>query len=95
MADLRTMIDAGEVRAVRRAISRMVKRMDVEGARVPGRKRPEPRLYFRTDFPGLLMLAAEKSGRVVAGACFVAMHSALAAVLVRRWALPGVGRRPR
>jgi len=30
---------------------------------------------------------------VVAGACFVAMHNALAAVLVRRWTLPRTGRR--
>ena len=30
---------------------------------------------------------------VVAGACYVAMHNALAAVLVRRWRLPLNGRR--
>jgi CRP/FNR family cyclic AMP-dependent transcriptional regulator len=32
---------------------------------------------------------------MVAGACFVAMHNALAAALVRRWTLPRMGRRGR
>jgi len=31
--------------------------------------------------------------RLVAGACFAAMHNAVAAVLVRRWRLPGQQRR--
>jgi hypothetical protein len=33
--------------------------------------------------------------RLVAGACFVAIHNALGALLERRWALPKNGRRPR
>jgi len=32
--------------------------------------------------------------RLVAGACYVAMHNALEGVLVRRWQLPRQGRRP-
>ena len=32
---------------------------------------------------------------LVAGACFVAIHNALGALLVRRWSLPKNGRRPR
>ena len=32
---------------------------------------------------------------MVAGACFIAMHNALGAMLVRRWALPRQGRRPK
>ena len=32
---------------------------------------------------------------LVAGACYTAVHNALASVLVRRWRLPGRGRRTR
>jgi hypothetical protein len=32
---------------------------------------------------------------LVAGACFVAIHNALGALLERRWSLPKNGRRPR
>jgi serine/threonine-protein kinase len=38
--------------------------------------------------------AAEKRVRMVAGACFGAIHNALSSWLVRRWALPRNGRRP-
>ncbi|SPE28589.1 hypothetical protein SBA6_1100035 [Candidatus Sulfopaludibacter sp. SbA6] len=37
---------------------------------------------------------ATKRIRMVAGACLKAIHNALAAWLVRRWALPRNGRRP-
>jgi hypothetical protein len=37
---------------------------------------------------------AEMRVRMVAGACFEAIHNALAARLIRRWALPKNGRRP-
>jgi hypothetical protein len=37
--------------------------------------------------------SAEKRVRMVAGACFGAIHNALAALLVRRWSLPKNGRR--
>jgi hypothetical protein len=37
--------------------------------------------------------SAEKRVRMVAGACFGAIHNALAALLVRRWSLPKNGLR--
>jgi len=37
---------------------------------------------------------AAKRIRMVAGACFEAIHNALGAWLVRRWLLPKNGRRP-
>jgi len=37
----------------------------------------------------------ERAGELVAGACFVAIHNALGALLERRWSLPKNGRRPR
>ncbi len=95
MTDLRVMLEGGQTQAVRRAVSRMITNIEVKGAEIPGRKRPEPRLYLHGNLPGLLTLAAGKSTKLVAGACYVAIHNALAGVLVRQWQLPRQGRRPR
>jgi len=95
VADLGVMLEGGQTQAVRRAVSRMITRIEVKGAAVPERKLLEPRLYLHGNLPGLLTLAAEKSTKLVAGACYVAIHNALASVLVRRWQLPRQGRRPR
>ncbi len=77
VADLGTMLEGGQTQAVRRAVSRMITRIEVKGAEVPGRKRPEPRLYLRGNLPGLLTLAAEKSTKLVAGAGFEPATSGL------------------
>jgi len=70
-ADLRVMLDGGQTQAVRRAVSRMISRIEVKGAKVPGRKLLGPRLYLHGSLSGLLTLAAEKSTRVVAEAGFL------------------------
>jgi hypothetical protein len=90
LADLRVMIDAGEMRSVRRAMSRMVKRIDVKGAQVPGRKRPEPRLYLHGNLPGLLMLVPEKARKQVAGAHHLPDVRKEEPVLASHWRYVGV-----
>jgi site-specific DNA recombinase len=79
--DLRVMLEGGQTQAVRRAVSRMITRIDVKGAKVPGRKLLEPRLYLHGNLPGLLTFAAEKSTKVVAGAGFVEVEK----TRHRRW----------
>jgi hypothetical protein len=71
MADLRIMLEGGQTPVVRRAVSRMISRIEVKGAAVPERKLLEPRLYLRGNLPGLLALAAERSAELGAGAGFV------------------------
>lgn len=51
----------------------------------PGPERLEVEMTYRIPEPAM--------HSVVAGACYAAMHNALAAVLVMRWRLPRNGRR--
>ncbi len=77
VADLGIMLEGGQTQAVRRAVSRMITRIEVKGAEVPEHKLLEPRLYLHGNLPGLLTLAAEKSTKLVAGAGFEPATSGL------------------
>jgi hypothetical protein len=70
VADLGIMLEGGQTQAVRRAVSRVITRIEVKGAEVPERKLLEPRLYLHGNLPGLLTLATEESTKLVAGAGF-------------------------
>ena len=77
VADLSLMLEGGQTQAMRRAVSRMITRIEVKGAAIPERKLLEPRLYLHGNLPGLLTLAAGKSTKVVAGAGFEPATSGL------------------
>ena len=81
VADLSVMLEGGQTQAVRRAVSRMITRIEVKGAAVPERKLLEPRLHLHGNLPGLLTLAAEKSTKLVAGAGYAALEK----TRTRRW----------
>jgi hypothetical protein len=86
LADLRVMLEGGQMQAVRRAVSRMITSIEVKGAAVPERKLLEPRLCLHGNLAGLLALAAGKSARVVAGVGFVpGSHSEGRPLVAARW----------
>lgn len=70
VGDLRLLIEGGQLEQVKRALTHLVSRIEVDGVPVEGRKRLQARLILHGNLQGVLELVREKARLVVAPSGF-------------------------